>query len=125
MIPPPEIRVQLSERDALNSAASNTRGFEYEIEARELRVPGQPCLGAGVDPPHLLGVDHLERIPIAITALLLHLDHEQLAPAAQHEIELVATDPRVGVQEPIAAKAIVAESATFAAIHAASMAEAS
>lgn len=81
---------------------------------------GQPCLCSGVYAPHLLCVDHLQRMPELGAALLLHFDHEQPAPAAQHEIELVPADTRVGVEETVAAKAIVAESAPLAAVQAAS-----
>lgn len=120
MIPPPEVRVQLSEGDALDSAAPHTRGFECEIEAREFRVRGQPYLRPRLDASNLLRVDHLERIPKTLTALLLHLDDDKAAAAAQNEIELVASDACIRVEESVAAKSVVAESAPLAAIHAAS-----
>ena len=119
MIVPPEVLVQLAEWDALDPAPADACSLEHEVELGELGVSGQPCVRSGVDAPHLLGVDHLERMPELGAALLLHLDHHETAAAPQHEIQLVATDPRVSVQKPIAAKAIVAEGAALAAIHAA------
>jgi hypothetical protein len=120
MILPPEVRVQLFERDALDPPAANTRRLEHEVKFCEFRVTSQPCLRPGVDAPHLLFIDHLERVPVLHTSLLLHLDHEQSTPAAKDEVELIATHPRVGIEKPVAAKSIVPESAPFAAIHAAS-----
>ena len=97
----------------------DTRRLELEVELGELRMLGQPGVRGGVHPPHLLLVDHLERVPIPGTSLLLHLDHDEAAPAPQHEIELVATNARVGVEKSVSAQSVVTESAPFAAIHAA------
>jgi hypothetical protein len=119
MILPPEVLVQLSEGNTLDATTPDTRRLEHEVELGELRVPGQPCLRSGMDAPHLLGVDHLERIPELNPTLLFHLDHEQSASAPQHEIELVPTDAPVGVEESVSAQSVVTESAPFAAIHAA------
>ena len=120
MIPFAEVVVQLSERDALDSPTQNARGFEREIEACELRMPGQPGSRTGVHSPHLFLVDHLERVSVLDTSLLFHLDHEQSAPAAEDEIELVATYPRVCVKKAVAAKSVVTEGAPFSVVHAAS-----
>ncbi len=119
MILPPEVLVQLSEGDTLDATTRDTRRLEHEVELGELRMLGQPCLRSGVDAPHLLLVDHLPRIPEFSPTLLPHLDHDEAAPAPQHEIELVATYPCVGVEKSVAAKSVVTEGATLAAIHAA------
>jgi hypothetical protein len=103
MIPPPEVRVQLFEGDALDAMTHDTGRLEYEVELCELGVPGKPCLRSRPHTANLLPIDHLERIPELGVALLLHLDHEQSAPTAQHEIELVATRARVGVEKSVAA----------------------
>jgi hypothetical protein len=58
-------------------------------------------------------------------SFLLDLDHDEAAAAPQHEIQLVATDPRVGVEKSVPAEAIVAKGAPLAVVHAASMADAS
>jgi len=118
MIVPPEVLVQLAEWDALDPAPADACSLEHEVELGELGVSGQPCVRSGVDAPHLLLVDHLERVPVAGTSLLLYLDHDEAAAAPQHEIELVATNARVGVEKSVSAKSVVTESAPFAAIHA-------
>jgi hypothetical protein len=110
----------LRQRHPLDPSTTDAHGFEYEIEARELRVVGEPGLRPRLHATHLLRVDHLERISISLAALLLHLDDEQPLPTAQHEIELVATSAGVGLEKAVAAKAIVTEGEPFSAIHAAS-----
>jgi hypothetical protein len=58
-------------------------------------------------------------MPESCSALLLHLDHEQSASAAKHEIELVPPGTRIGVEKSVPAKSVVAENAPLPAIHAA------
>ena len=53
-------------------------------------------------------------------AFLLDLDDENAAPAPEDEVELVAAGAHVGLEQPIAAKPVVAKRAALAAIHAAS-----
>jgi hypothetical protein len=119
MIVPLEVLVQLPEWDALDPTPADACSLEHEVELGELGVPGQPCLRSGVDAPHLLLVDHLERVAVPGTSLLLHLNDDEAPPAPQHEIELVATNARVGVEESVSAQSVVTKSAPFAAIHAA------
>ena len=119
MILAPEVLVQLSERNTLDAMTHDTRRLEREIEACEVRVCCEPSVRGGVHSPHLLLVDHLEWVAVPGTSLLLHLDDDEAAPAPQHEIELVATNARVGVEKSVSAQSVVTESAPFAAIHAA------
>lgn len=114
----------LRQRDPFDPAPTDTRGLEHELEPGMLGVRSQPGLRPLADAPYLLAIDHLQWIPELGAPLLLHLDDEQPPPAPKDEIELVPADPRVGVEEPVAAEAIVAEGAPLAAIHAASVANA-
>jgi hypothetical protein len=59
-------------------------------------------------------------VPEAGAALLLHLDEEQAAASAQHEVELVTAGTRIRVEEAVPAKPVVEEGAPLAAVHAAS-----
>jgi hypothetical protein len=79
----------------------------------------EPGVRRGVHAPHLLRIDHLERVTVSVPALLLHLDNDETAASAQNEIELVAGDACVGVQKPVSAQAVVPESEPLSAIHAA------
>ncbi len=54
------------------------------------------------------------------TALLLHLRDHEPAAAPEHEVELVAADARVRVEQAVATEPVVQERAPLAAIHAAS-----
>ena len=112
----------LAERYTFDPPPTNARGLEHELELElgELRMPGQPCQRSCADAPHLLFVDHLQRMPELGPALLLHLDDEKAAASPYDEIELVATDARVGVEKFVTAKSVVAKGAALAAIHAAS-----
>ncbi len=107
------------ERDSLDPAALNARRFELEVEAGQLRVPREKAGNGATHPPRLLGVDHLERVPEFKAALLLHLHDEQPAPAAEDEVELVATDSDVRADEPIAPQAVMPECDSLAPVHAA------
>ena len=119
MIVPAAVLVQLPERDALDPTPADACSLEHEIELGELRVRREPGVSGGVHSPHLLLVDHLERVAVPGTSFLLDLDYHEPAAAPQHEIELVAADARVGVEESVSAQSVVTESAPFAAIHAA------
>jgi hypothetical protein len=122
MIPPRDnlVHLGLPERDALDPAPADAYSLEHEVELGELRVRYEPGVRGGVHSPHLLLVDHFERVPVLGTSLLLHLDYDEAASASQHEIELVATNARVGVEKSVSAQSVVAEGASFAAVHAAS-----
>jgi len=54
------------------------------------------------------------------TALLLHLDDYEPTAAPEDEVELVAADAGIRLEEAVAANPIVSEGAALAAIHAAS-----
>ena len=82
--------------DGLAPAARSLRGHvEARFEIRRLRVCNKPGLGRLPQSAHLLGRDHLQRIALLRAALRLDLAEDDCAPAAQHEVELVAADPEV------------------------------
>ena len=64
-------------------------------------------------------MNHLERMPEVRASLLLHLDDQHRPAAPQHEVELVAARPRVGLEQSVPAESIVKEGAALAAVHAA------
>jgi len=99
-----------------------SRSLELEIEVGERRVGGQPTGRRRLDAPHLLLVDHLERVAECRATLLFHLDDEQPIPSPEHEVELVPADARIRFHEPVATKPVVTKGAALAAIHAASSA---
>jgi hypothetical protein len=94
-------------------------GLDGEFGARMLRMRCEPPLCRRVNPPELLLVDHLERVPVTDAALLLHLDDEDSATASQYEVELVRADTRVRIEQPVSTQPIVPESALLSPIHAA------
>ncbi len=101
-------------------STSDAHCLELDVEACELRPCGEPSRSRAPYVAHLLLVDHLERMPEGITALLLHLDDQDAAPPSQHEIELVAADARIRREQPVSTEAVVAEGDSLAPVHAAS-----
>ncbi len=79
----------------------------------------EPGPGSELHPAHLLLVDHLERMPEGISALLLDLYHEHATPSTQDKIELISASASVGLEQAIPAEPIVTKGAALAAIHAA------
>ena len=84
-----------------------------------LGVGVKPGLGGAANAPLLLGANHLERIAVAVAALLLHLAEDQPPTAPDDEVELVATRPLVPAEDPVAAHEVVREGTALAAVHAA------
>ena len=95
-------------------------GLELDLEPGELGTGGEPGSRRARHAARLLGIDHLQRMTEGGAALLLDLDHDQTAPSAQDEVELVAAGAGVGLEQAVAAKPVVAKGAALAAIHAAS-----
>lgn len=93
---------------------------ELDLEPGKLGAGSEPGSRGKRHPTRLLSVDHLERMPEAVSPLLLDLDHQQAPASAQYEIELVTAGPRICLEQAIAAEPIVLEGAALAAIHAAS-----
>ena len=118
----PKAAVQLLERNALDPAVLHARCLEREIEPSELRVSGEPPARSHPHAANLLLVDHLERVPERRASLLLHLDEQHSPAATEDEVELVASDARVRVEQAVAAKPVVAEGAALARVQAASVA---
>jgi hypothetical protein len=52
--------------------------------------------------------------------LLLDLHHENVPTAPEYEVELVAPDASIGVEEPVAAEPVVAKGDSLAPVHATS-----
>jgi hypothetical protein len=86
---------------------------EAELAAAQLGMRCRPGLRRPRDTPHLLGGDHLERVAPLSPALRLHLAEDDGATAADDEIELVATDPRISGQDPVAAQSVMPQGAAL------------
>src|SRR5512145_1551127 len=63
----------LPERHALDPPALHRHRLERDLEPGHLRMRGEPCPRARPHATRLLRVDHLERMPETVPALLLHL----------------------------------------------------
>ena len=121
------ITVDLSRVDSLDTVGAWTawrvaRDEDAEIvgaseEANRLIEAVKASEGKGEIHPERGNL--IERVPESGTALLLHLDDEQPAPAAEDEVELVATDSDVRADEPIAPQAVMPECDSLAPVHAA------
>lgn len=106
------------ERHALDVAAAHGDRLEHDLEPGSLRVRGDPGRGSTPYPPSLFGVDHLERVAEVASALLLHLSHDEPAPAPEHEVELVPSCPHVRGHDSVSAEPIVPERNALPVIHA-------
>jgi hypothetical protein len=80
-----------------------------------LGVRAEPGLRGTANASLLLRANHLERIAEAAVLLRLHLAEDELTAPADHEVELVTADPRVRRQDPVAAQAVVPQSAALGA----------
>src|SRR5687767_6117208 len=94
-------------RHALQLTRTHGDDLEAVVEARRLRVAREPALGGDVHPAQLLLADHLERVAVAVPGLPLHFAEDDLAAAADDQVELVASCPDVGAQDAVAAETVV------------------
>jgi hypothetical protein len=111
---------EVLQRNPLDAAPADSRGLERDVQSGELGMRGKPAGSGGVYATSLLVVDHLERVAEHGAALRLHLDHDEASPTPQDEVELVASDSRVGRDQAVSTEPVVAERAALAAVHAAS-----
>jgi hypothetical protein len=107
-------------RDSLDAPTANSGCLEADLQPDELRVNSEPCTRRCPYAARLRRIDHLQGVPEAGTALFLDFDHQDAVPSAQDQVELVAAGAGVGLEQAVAAEAVVAECAALAAIHAAS-----
>jgi hypothetical protein len=96
-------------RNTLHLPSALGNDVEADFARAELRVRRQPGFGGMRDAPRLLGGDHLERIAQSRPALRLHLAEDDRPAAADDEVELVASRPGVGRQNPVPAQPVVPE----------------
>src|SRR5579884_2851963 len=68
-------------------------------------MPREPGGGGATNTALLLGGHHLERVAEPLAALRLHLAEHDHAAAADDEVELVAGEPAVRVEDPVEARA--------------------
>src|SRR5919106_228949 len=108
----------LRQTDPLDPSPANPGCLDRDLEAGDLWMCGDPRARRGENPPALLGADHLERMPVLGTPLLLHLHDDEAAPSPQDEVELVPAGACIRVEESVAAEPVVQERAPLAAVHA-------
>lgn len=83
--------------------------IEAHLATRVLGVTREPGLAGPGEPPHLFGGHHLEGISEPAIAFRLHLAEDDGSAATDDEVELIATDPDVRSENPVAAQAVVPE----------------
>src|SRR6058998_3700221 len=79
--------------DALDAAAAHGDDLHRVLEITRGGVCGEPGLGRALDAAELLVVDHLERVAVTLTGLVLHLDEDNATAAAHDQVDLVASRP--------------------------------
>ena len=88
-------------------AGETATDVEAHVELLEARIAREPGRRRAAQAPLLLLGDHLLRVAEARAALLLHLAEDEVAAAADDEVELVAARPGVHVEDPVAAEPVV------------------
>src|SRR5438105_7113947 len=99
--------------DALEATVGECDDLEAHLEPFQLRMRGEPGLGGTAQAALLLGGHHLERVAVPTPTLRLHLDEREPPAPAHHEVELIAADPDVRLQDPVAAQAVEPPGATL------------
>src|SRR5581483_8337412 len=96
-------QVGSSERapQALETAAAHDDDVESDHQAGAVRPHREPGLGCAPHATHLLGGHHLERVTEGIAALRLDLAEDDHVAATRYDVELVARDPRVRIEDAI------------------------
>src|SRR5579862_6925942 len=89
---------------------------ESDGERVELGSRREPRLGSAPDAANLLVAHHLEWITESRAALRFHLAEDEHVPAPRDDVELVAGDPRLRVEDLIAANAIPTRSAALGVV---------
>src|SRR5215212_8668683 len=92
--------------EALETAASGRDHVEPRLQLRQLRMSGEPGLGRPAQAALLLLGHHLEGIAVALARLGLHFAEDELTATAEYQVKLVAADPDVRTQDPVAAQAV-------------------
>src|SRR3954454_8478318 len=92
--------------DALLAAVGDGDHLEAHVQARRLWMRCKPGLRGAAQAALLFLRDHLERVAVARPALRFYLDERQLSCTPHNEVELVAADPHVRLQDPVAAQAV-------------------
>src|SRR5262245_20107379 len=101
--------------DDLQPAGSIRHDVEAQLELAGLRVRREPRLGRLTKTTHLLRSDHLQWVAPFRAGLGFHFAEDDRAAAPQDEVELVASDPTVRSEYPVAAKAVVPQRAALGA----------
>ena len=76
----------------------------------------EPSLRRVPHAPDLLGGHHLERIAEPRPGLALHLAEDDGSTAPRDDVELVATRPRVRVEDPVGPQAVPAGGAPLGVV---------
>ena len=96
------------DHDPLELARPNGDDLEPALECLTRRVPGKPGLSGEAQPSQLLLVDHLERVADPSPVFPFTSQNTSRRPRPDDQVELVPAGPDVGVENAVAAEAIVA-----------------
>src|SRR5439155_19316285 len=97
-------------------AAPRGDGVEAAVTAAGPGMRSEPRRSSPPHAPDLLGVDHLQRISVAVAGLALHFAERERASAPHDEVQLVAADPDVRAEDAVAAQAVVPTSPLLARV---------
>jgi hypothetical protein len=100
-------------RNPLEPPSLDGDDLEAAIERPTLGMSRKPCLGRSTQAPAFLRRHHLERMAVVVVRLALDLAEDDAAAAPDDQVELVAAGPDVGVEDAVAAQAIVTRGAAF------------
>src|SRR4051794_9038704 len=103
----------LRQRDATEAARRDRHRLIADLEAGAVRVANEPQVGCGSETAHLLGRDHLDRVPEPGSGFRLDLAEDKAAPAPEHEVELVPSGPGVRGEHAVAPQPVVEPRATL------------
>src|SRR6266540_2057526 len=93
--------------DALQLPRAVGHHVEANGAAAVLAMRRQPGARRTADATHLLRRHHLERIAEARAGLRLHFAEDEVAPAADDQVDLVAAGPDVLAEDAVAAQPVM------------------
>ena len=113
--PPRPLPRPCSERvgHVLDPPAALGDHVEADVQPGEAWMGGEPELGGAADAASLLRRHHLERIAELVALLRLHLAEHERPAAPCDQIELVAAEPAVRVQDAVAVQPVPAGRTTL------------
>jgi hypothetical protein len=107
----------LVHRHPFERTVADRDDLEPDAEIGEFWMSSQPGLRRVLDSATLLVVDHLERITVVGSSLLLDLTEDKSPAAADDQVELVAARNNIRLKHPVPPQAVVARRSSLPVIH--------